>query len=137
MTPDVAIVGGGVIGWSTAWHLLRSDPQLKVVVVDPHPELRSSLRGTGGIRAQFGSGPNIQMSLCSIRALENFAEEVGHDIGFRQHGYLFFTCDKERAIALESLVEFQRSYGVPVELLSGGEVRSRLPMLRLDSVKVG
>lgn len=126
---DAAIVGGGVIGWSTAWHLLRRERTLRVAVIDPDPSRCTSLRGAGGSRAQFASEVNIALSLASIEEFKRYGSEVGGDIRYRQHGYLLFTADPERAQAMQRLADYQRSHGVPIEEVPIEEVKSRVPAL--------
>jgi sarcosine oxidase subunit beta len=131
---DVAIIGGGVIGWSCAWHLLRREPALRVVVIDPDPNRCTSLRGAGGCRAQFASRINIEISLVSIEEFKRFAECVGTDIKFRQHGYLLYTADAERATAMRNLASFQRSHGVPIEEISIDDLKCRVPCLNTNDL---
>ena len=52
MKADVAIIGGGIIGTSIAWHLRQADQAADIVVVerDPTYELAATPRGNGGIR---------------------------------------------------------------------------------------
>lgn len=73
-TFDVAILGGGVIGSSTAYFLLKEDPHLSVCVIEPDPiyEYASALRSSGGCRVQFTGEENIAMSLFSIDFIKNF-----------------------------------------------------------------
>lgn len=134
---DVAIVGGGVVGWSVAWQLKRREPSLRVVVIEPDPEASSALRGTGGARAQFANRVHIEMSLASIEMLKRFKEETGCDIGFRQAGYLLFTAQHERAAAMGEAVQLQRECGVPVQELNRFSIASLAPYLRTDDLVYG
>ncbi len=137
MSYDVAIVGGGVIGWSSAWHLLRRKPGLKIVVIDPHPALQSSLRGTGGVRAQFGSKLNIELSLASIEEFLRFSEDVGHEIGFRQVGYLLVTADPAKATQMQACAQLQKEMGVPVQELGKVQIREMAPYINANDLCYG
>ncbi len=137
MTYDVAIVGGGVIGWSAASHLLRREPRLSVVIIDPHPALQSSLRGTGGVRAQFGSEVNVRLSLAAIEEFKRFTPDTGHEIGFRQTGYLIFTAEPTCAEAMKAAVELQRSLGLPTRELGKREIRALAPYLKVSDLLYG
>lgn len=120
MRPDVVIVGGGVIGWSAAFHVLRIDPGLSVVVIDKNSRggMGSTSLAAGGVRAQFSTRVNILLSKESIAFFERFEEETGEDPSFRQHGYLFVSSTKEGAAHLAACVALQRSLGVEVETVS-------------------
>lgn len=58
---DVVIMGGGVMGSSVAYHLLRQSPGLSVAVIEPDPayEFASTPRASGGCRVQFTCPENI------------------------------------------------------------------------------
>ena len=59
MDYDVVIAGGGVMGSSTAYHLLRSDPGLAVAVIekDSSYERASTVLSDGNVRIQFPACP--------------------------------------------------------------------------------
>ncbi|HST58870.1 MAG TPA: FAD-dependent oxidoreductase [Longimicrobium sp.] len=102
---EVVIVGGGVIGASVAFHLARGGCT-DVMVLDAAPRSGggSTGRATGGFRAQFGSVPNIRLSLLSRDALRRFAEDTGVDPGYQPVGYLFLA---RHAAELEVLLQAQ------------------------------
>lgn len=133
---DVAIVGGGAVGWSTAWHLLRKSPSLRVEVIDPHPDRASSLRGTGGVRCQFDAEVHVRLSLESIAFYERFREHTGHDVGFQQHGYLLLSTKPETAERLEAAVEFQNALGAQSRLMTVAELNFPTPFVRRGGYRV-
>lgn len=132
MTPrhDVLIIGAGVVGCSVAFHLSRLGVR-RVALVERErvPASGSTSKANGGIRAQFTTAVNVAMSLRSMDILDALAPRLGEPPIYRKAGYLFFTASEERLAAMEQAVEFQRLLGVPVELLSGDEVRMRAPFV--------
>ncbi len=137
-TAEVVIVGGGVMGVSTAYHLARRGVR-DVVLLEREAFLGhgSTGRCAGGVRYQFATEVNIRLSLVSIPMLEHFREEVGIDAGYRPVGYLFLLTREEDVKAFRHNVDLQRRLGVQTEWLSGDEVRRRLPFMRLDDVIAG
>ena len=103
---DVIIVGGGIMGSSTAYNLKRSEEKIKVVVVemDPTYSRASSTLSLANIRIQFSLKENIQISQHAFEVLERFDEEMGVDdekahIAFHREGNLFLVAPEGRALA--------------------------------------
>jgi sarcosine oxidase, subunit beta len=130
----VAIVGGGVIGWSVAWHLLARQPTLKVIVVDPSQTRCTSLRGAGGSRAQFSTDVNIALSLLSIEEFKRFRQDVGSDIAYQQNGYLLCTADLDRAHKMVEAAKHQAERGVEIQSLTPDELKERVSCLNASDV---
>ena len=94
-TYDVIIVGGGAMGCSIAYNLIKSDNNLDIVIVEKDPTYTkaSTLLSEGNIRVQFNVKENIEMSLFGIQFLSNFSEEIAvlndkPEVNFRQQGNL-------------------------------------------------
>src|SRR2546425_10846047 len=116
-TAEIVIVGAGIMGVSTAYHLARLGAGRVVVLERDTVCSGSTALASGGIRHQYGNRLGIELTTHSIVTYERFREEFGVDPNFRQHGYLILiTTDEELAIARRS-VELQQSLGVAVELL--------------------
>ncbi|MGC8810214.1 MAG: NAD(P)/FAD-dependent oxidoreductase [bacterium] len=118
---DVAIIGGGVMGSSVAYHLRRSEPKIKVAVIerDPTYTQASSALSLGGIRVQFSLKENILMSLHALERIKNFGEEMAVGdvkpfLNFRQEGYLFLIDSQGKHAALASL-NLQKQLGAEAE----------------------
>jgi sarcosine oxidase subunit beta len=115
---EVVVVGGGVMGVSTAYHLaVRGCSDVLLLERDTLGS-GSTGRAAGGIRAQFSDELNIRIALECIRRFERFAEEPGAEIDFKQWGYLFLLSDPEDVQAFHRSVARQRRLGVPSEVLS-------------------
>jgi len=130
---DVVIVGGGIVGVSTAFFCSRAG--LKTVVVEKREALGSltTASSTECFRAQFESPENIALMLGNIEIFSHFPEVVGvrdANISLRQQGYLYVTTDLQRAETYGEIVEFQQKAGLTdVEFLRGDEARVRFPYL--------
>jgi glycine/D-amino acid oxidase-like deaminating enzyme len=134
-TADVVIVGAGIMGASTAYHLARRRLG-KVVVVERDTICSgSSALASGGIRHQYANRIGIELTTHSIVTYERFAEEFGVDPQFRQHGYLLLvTTEEEMALSARS-VALQRSLGVEVDILTPDATRERFPYLHTRDLR--
>ena len=112
-TATVAIVGGGVVGASIAYHLAARGVR-DVVVLDraPHAGAGSTGRATGGFRVQFGAATEVRLSLLARERLRAFHDETGGDCGYVAAGYLWIAQDEVQLDALRAALTVQRANGV-------------------------
>jgi sarcosine oxidase subunit beta len=138
LTCDIAIVGAGIIGTSIAWHLAKSGVGNVVVLErEPNPGMGSTAKAAGGIRAQFASRINVELSALSIPAFERFPKELNSEVVFNQAGYLWVTNRAADLKAFETNVKQQRSFGLDVKLLDRRGIEKLAPYLKLDDLVGG
>ncbi|HSL31932.1 MAG TPA: FAD-dependent oxidoreductase [Anaerolineales bacterium] len=137
-TADIVIIGGGVMGASAAYHLARRGMK-NIVLLEKEDFFGAGATGrcAGGVRYQFSTEINIRLSLESLPMLECFQEEIGQDVNYRQCGYLLIATSEKDAATFRKNVELQHRLGVQTQLLSGEEVRARLPFMRLEDAIAG
>lgn len=134
----MVIIGGGVMGASTAYHLAsRGAKNILLLEREQFFGQGATGRCAGGVRYQFSTDINIRLSLLSLPMLERFEEEIGHPIDYRQCGYLILLTKPEDLRQFEYNVSLQHSLGVQTEWLGGDEIRELLPMMRLEDVLGG
>lgn len=140
---DVIIVGGGVIGSSIAYNLLRDGYEGKVIVFEKDRvyEYASTPRSAGGIRQLFTTDINIQLSRFSLQFYRTFAETMSvggekAEIDFKQRGYLFLGTDRIMP-RLEAHTRIQHKYGVPSQLLEAHELTRIIPELNVEDLVGG
>jgi sarcosine oxidase subunit beta len=134
-TFDVAIVGGGCMGASVAYHLSRLG-LTNVVLIEREPTLGtgSTGRNAGGVRHQFSHEANVRLSMESIRLFERFEAEIGTPIDFHQDGYLFLISSDDHASAFRRNIAIQQRLGVDVQWLEPRDIPALAPGVRLDGV---
>ncbi len=98
----------------------------------------STGKSMGGVRAQFSTPVNIQMSLYSIPFYASFDERLGHPAGYRPQGYLFCATHEKHLAYLRTNIEKQIAMGLKdVRLITADEIRARFPQLRADDIVGG
>jgi sarcosine oxidase subunit beta len=135
-TADVVIIGSGIVGSSVAYHLVEQGcTNVLVIEREAHQGKGSTGKSMGGVRAQFSTPVNIQMSRYSIDFFSRFDEVVGHPADYRAHGYLFCATSERHLDYLKANRERQISLGVKnVELVSREEIGEFVPQLRFDDI---
>jgi sarcosine oxidase subunit beta len=110
---SVAIVGGGVIGASVAYHLACRG-WTDVVVLEREPDVGrgSTSRATGGFRAQYGTAVNVRLSLLARERLRAFHDETGGDPGYDPCGYLWLAADEDELAQLREGQRVQHAEGL-------------------------
>jgi len=136
-TAEIAVVGGGIVGCSIAYHLAAQGCKNVALLEKDLVCFGSTGKSAGGIRVQFSSEVNIRLSLEALKILARFKEELGVDPGFRQTGYVFLATTDEELATFRQNVALQQRFGIPVELLAPDEIRRRVPVLRVDDVAGG
>lgn len=130
----MAIVGGGVVGCSIAYHLAKRGQRDVVVLERETIGSGTTSKAAGGIRAQFPTETEVRISLECIRVFERFPDEFGIDPGYKKIGYLFLVSDPEDLKGFEGRVAMQQKLGVDVRIVSPREAQEIVPALRVDDL---
>ncbi len=135
---EVVIIGGGVMGASAAFHLAKRG--LSDVVILEREQFfgqGSTGRCAGGIRHQFSTDINIELSIKSIAMLERFEQDTGQPIDLKQTGYLFLLTTEEEVAQFRQNVERQHAHGIQSQMWSVAQIAERVPLLNLDRIMGG
>ncbi|GAB4398973.1 MAG: FAD-binding oxidoreductase [Anaerolineales bacterium] len=137
-TADIIIIGGGVMGASAAYHLAQRGVK-NVVLLEKEKYFGTGATGrcAGGVRYQFSTEINVKLSQESLPMIERFKEEIGQDVNYRQCGYLLVATNEKDAATFKQNVALQNGLGVPTQLLSGDDIRKRLPLMKFDDAIAG
>ncbi|XP_078605728.1 FAD-dependent oxidoreductase domain-containing protein 1-like [Branchiostoma floridae x Branchiostoma japonicum] len=148
---DIVIIGGGVMGWSTAYWLMHKVPRkargkigLNVLVVEKDPSYTraSTVLSVGSIRQQFTLPENINMSMFSSHFIRNIREylsvyeEDPPDVQFNPQGYLFLAT-AEGAEQLKQAHDTQIALGAKVRLFTKRQLEVKFPWLNTEGIELG
>jgi sarcosine oxidase subunit beta len=135
----VVIIGGGIVGSSIAYHLTVAGCKDVLVIERETAQGKGSTgKSMGGVRAQFSTPVNIQMSLYSIPFYASFEERLGFPCDYRPQGYLFCATSEKHLTYLRANQEKQIALGLKnVGMISADEIRVRYPQLRADDIVGG
>ena len=131
---EIVIVGAGIMGVSTAYHLARLGAGRVVVLERDTVCSGSTALASGGIRHQYANRLGVELTTHSIVTYERFEEEFGVDPQFRQHGYLILIATEDELATARRSVALQRSLGVTVDLLDAAATRALCPYLNTDDL---
>lgn len=139
-TYDVVIVGGGVVGSASA-HYLRKNGftgSIALIEKDTSWALGCTARSVGGLRQQFSTPENIELSKFGVALVKTLKDEFGPDadIGFKEQGYLICATPEGLPI-LEENHAVQIAHGADNVLLRGEALGNRFPWLVTEGIAAG
>jgi glycine/D-amino acid oxidase-like deaminating enzyme len=133
-TYDIIIIGGGIMGSATAYYLMKTDPTLKVAVVerDAAYTQASTTLSMANVRIQFSLKENVQISLYTQQVLNNFEEDMAVEdqkpkIYYRREGNLFLV-DAAEETAARRAFDMQKDLGCQVQWWSPQTIREHYPL---------
>jgi sarcosine oxidase subunit beta len=133
-TADVVIIGGGIMGASTAYHLAKRGADVALLEAAEMFGLGSTGLNAGGIRYQFATPVNIELSKLSIGMMERFADEMDQQVGLRRCGYLFMLDDPADLEQFKRNVALQNAHAVPSQVVSPEEIGELAPEVELSGI---
>lgn len=141
---DVVIVGGAIMGASTAWHLMNS-PEFdgSVLVVERSPDYARAATALSHscIRQQFSHPLNIRISQHTSDFIRDLPASLGDarvpQTWLKEIGYLYLARTESAAEVLRQNQSVQAALGAGTRLLSRDEITERFPFYALDDVLLG
>lgn len=140
---DIVIVGGGIMGSTTAYYLTRKDTGLKVAVIerDPAYTRASTTLSMVNARIQFSLTQNVQISQYAFEMLERFEEDMTLNgnrpsIAYHREGNLFLHTEAAAAEARAAMA-MQRQLGCQVQWWTPEEIKARYPLYAPQGVAGG
>jgi FAD-dependent oxidoreductase domain-containing protein 1 len=137
---DVAIVGGGVVGSATAFHLLKHGFSGRIAIIEKDTTYAygCTARAVGGMRQQFSCPENIRLSRYGLDFIRGLKHDFGPDadVGFREQGYLLLASASGMS-QLSANVETQRALGADVGILDVAQLKTQFPWLVTEGLAAG
>ena len=132
---DVVIIGGGIMGASTAYHLAkRGCTNVALLESGEMFGLGSTGLNAGGVRYQFATAVNIELSKLSFSMMERFAAEMDQEVGLRRCGYLFMLDQESDLAQFRANVALQNAHGVQSRIVDAGEIAALAPEVDVTGI---
>ncbi|MGK3989001.1 FAD-binding oxidoreductase [Sorangium sp. So ce136] len=133
---DVAIIGGGFTGVSTAYHLIRRFPSLRVMILEARHLANGASGRNGGMMLNWVNGVSYRDPELTRRVYETTREgidgivgviqEHGLPVRYRRDGCMEVLTDARRAEAAQARVEQLASWGISLQYLDSAALAGRL-----------
>jgi len=136
-TADVVIIGAGVIGCSTAYHLAKMGITDVAILEMEQVGAGSSSKSASMLSLQFGHDPLLaRMAKYSYQRYMDFEQELGAKIDFHKTGWISLGSG-QKAAELRGHAEMLQSLQIRTEILLPDEVKRLYPELNTDDIDVG
>ena len=125
----VVIIGGGIIGCSTAYHLAKLGCK-DVVLLERHKLTSGSTFHAAGLVGQLRSNANVTKLLTySVELYEQLEQETGLATGWKKSGCLRLACNQQRMIDYRRQTTTAHSFGLDMQILSAAECQALWPLM--------
>lgn len=129
----VVIVGGGIVGCSTAYHLAKLG--VEVVLLERRKLTSGTTFHAAGLVGQLRSNANITQLLgYSVDLYNTIEAETGLGTGWKMNGGLRLACNQERWTEVKRQATTARSFGLQMDLLTPQEAQDLWPLMNVDDV---
>ncbi len=131
---QIVVIGGGIIGCSTAYHLAR-DHHADVVLLEQGKLTGGSTWHAAGLVGQLRSSASItQVLKYSVDLYRRLADETGLETGWKMSGCLRLACNEDRWTEYRRLATTAGSFGMDMHLLSPSDVKGMWPLMNVDDL---
>ncbi|MBN2906711.1 MAG: GcvT family protein [Rhodobacteraceae bacterium] len=132
-TAQAVIVGGGIVGCSTAYHLAKLG--WDVVLLERKKLTSGTTFHAAGLVGQLRSNANITQLLgYSVELYDTLEKETGQATGWKMNGGLRLACNQERWTEVKRQATTARSFGLDMQLLTPKEAQQLWPLMQVDDV---
>jgi len=130
---QAVIIGGGIVGCSSAYHLAKLG--WEVVLVERAKLTSGTTFHAAGLVGQLRSNANITQLLgYSVDLYDRLEEETGQATGWKMNGGLRLACNEDRWIEVKRQATTAHSFGLDMQLLTPKEAQDLWPLMQVDDV---
>ena len=130
----IVVIGGGIIGCSTAYHLVRLGWR-EVVLLERNKLTSGSTWHAAGLVGQLRTSANItQLLKYSVELYDKLEAETGQATGWKRNGGLRLACNAERMTEIKRQATTAHSFGLEMNLLSPKEAVALWPIMDISDV---
>ena len=130
---DTVVVGGGIVGVCTAYHLARR--QKEVLLLEKLEVTSGSTWHAAGLITAYHPAPNVKrVHWESLNFYNQITAETGQEIGFHRPGSLRLGTSPARMDEFRYTISRQGHKQSPMQLLTEAEVAELVPILNMDKV---
>lgn len=131
---DVVVIGGGVIGCSVAYHLVKRGIDVTIVERDDIASGTSGACDKAVLLQSKNPGLHLEMALESVKLFPQLQRDLDTDIEFKNNGGMIVIKTQEQWQVMQGFVERQKKVGLRVELLGREQALQRQPAFAQDIV---
>lgn len=131
---EIVVIGGGIIGCSTAYHLAR-DHKADVLLLEQGKLTSGSTWHAAGLVGQLRSSASItQLLKYSVELYKTLAAETGLETGWKMTGCLRLATNQDRWTEFKRLATTAQSFGMDMHLVSPEEVKAMWPLMEVSDL---
>jgi len=128
------VIGGGIVGCSTAYHLAKLG-WTDTVLIEKHKLTSGSTFHAAGLVGQLRTSANITQLLGnSVELYKTLEAETGQATGWKMNGGLRLACNNERWTEVKRQATTAKSFGLEMHLLSPREAQELWPLMQVDDL---
>src|SRR5579863_9144081 len=131
---EIVVIGGGIVGCSTAYHLAK-EHRADVLLIEQNQLTAGSTWHAAGLVGQLRNSASItQVLRRSVALYERLEAETGLATGWKMTGCLRLAMDSDRLLEFKRLATTARSFGMEMDIISPHEAKALWPLLQTDDL---
>ena len=131
---EVVIIGGGIIGCSTAYHLAKMGKKDVLLLERKKLTSGTTWHAAGLVRAMLYSGNLTKLAKYTVELYTTLERETGQATGFKQNGSISIATNPERWDELRRGASMAHAFDVPAEMITAKRVKELWPLMNIDDV---